>query len=271
MGKLRINRRVSPSFTVTALVAMASVVSFSSYPYLSRAAKWGCPIPALSRIVGDMNAPHGRRRQPELTGTHEVSQSRGLFGSTDCRRIMQTTRRGAGIAVAVGIMVGGGLAGCSSSDDVANSSHDHTSVARRQPSRRLILPRTRVHRSQRQGPRRTTRIPVSIRRRPAVIVARSAVRRMEQPSNNRAVLRGTAQHRHEPLRMGRQLPGPAVTQQVGPQPRPHQAGRYFRAPAATSCASSAGWMTMAAMSISTPGGATKTGAHIWASKREMTP
>lgn len=97
--------------------------------YLSRGAKWGCPIPALSRIVGDMNAPHGRRRQPEVTGTPEVSESRGLFGRAGCRRIMQTTRRGASIAVAVGIVVGGGLAGCSSSDDVANSAHDHTSVA----------------------------------------------------------------------------------------------------------------------------------------------
>ena len=76
-----------------------------------------------------MNAPHGRRRQPEVTGTPEVSESRGLFGRAGCRRIMQTTRRGASIAVAVGIVVGGGLAGCSSSDDVAKSAHDHAQPA----------------------------------------------------------------------------------------------------------------------------------------------
>ncbi|WP_296103365.1 hypothetical protein [uncultured Corynebacterium sp.] len=76
-----------------------------------------------------MNAPHGRRRQPEITSTHEVFHFRGFFGRSGCRRFMHLTRRGAGIAVAVGIIVGGGLTGCSSNDDVANSADDHTSVA----------------------------------------------------------------------------------------------------------------------------------------------
>lgn len=113
---------------------------------------WGCFIPALSRIVGDMNAPHGRRRHPELTGTPEVPQSRGLFGRAGCRRIMRPTRRGTGIAVAVGIMVGGGLAGCSSNDDGANSAHDHASVASATQSRAHSTTNARASQSATAGP-----------------------------------------------------------------------------------------------------------------------
>lgn len=114
--------RPGPLRTVTVLVPMALFFRYCG-------TKRGCSLSVLSRILSDMNATHGRRCQSDFTGTPELSFSRGFFERAWCRGIMHPRRRGVGIAVAVGLIVGGGLAGCSSSDDSANSAHDHTSVA----------------------------------------------------------------------------------------------------------------------------------------------